>query len=393
MTDVLISGGGIAGSSLAILLGRLGFAVELFERGNFPKDKPCGEGLMPAGVAVLERLGLADSVGGAPFYGVRYHFGRQTAEGRFPSAAGVPATGRGQRRLRLDAALFAAAAATPNVSAHTGARVEGPLVENKRVAGLIVDGQPRRALLTVAADGVHSLLRHRLGLEVPLRRKRLGARAHFRLAPSHSQPPWVDVFVCRGFELYVTPLPANEILVAGLAESGALREFPSEGIEKSFFRWRSAVPALAARLEGAEQLSPVLCSAPLAGRARAGVSPGIVLLGDAAGFLDPITGGGMTQALVSAEILARHLAPFVGAMLATPFDKLDRAMETFDRARRDFLRDYSLLTQMVLWLADHPRLAERSLSLLRSSPPLFSHLVGVSGGVRRLFGMSLARSL
>lgn len=403
MTDVLIAGGGIAGSSLAIMLGRQGVTVELFERGQFPKEKPCGEGLMPAGVGVLESLGLAEAIGGAPFHGVRYHFGNQTAEGRFPRVAGLPATGRGQRRVRLDAALFEAAAATPNVTAHTASRVEAPLVESGRVAGLIVDGQPRRAPLVVAADGVHSLLRHQTGLHVSQRRHRFGARAHFRLAPGQSQPPWVDVFVCSGYELYVTPLPDREVLVAGLADAGAV----GEPIEKTFHRWRSAPPELAARLEGAEQVSSILCSSPLAGRARSGVAPGIVLLGDAAGFLDPITGGGMTQALVSAELLARHLTLLVGARHAVPSatqlqiralhalsaQELDHAMGSFDSARRAFLRDYRLLTQMVLWLADHPRLAERSLSLLRFSPPLFSHLVGVSGGVRRLFGTSLARSL
>ena len=384
MTDVLISGGGIAGSSLAIMLGRQGIAVELFERGQFPKEKPCGEGLMPAGVGVLERLGLAEAVGGAPFHGVRYHFGNQSAEGRFPRTKGVPASGRGQRRVHLDAALFGAAASTPNVSAHTGTRVEAPLVENGRVVGLMVDGQPRRVRrggLTVAADGVHSLLRHQIGLHVSQRRHRFGARAHFRLAAGQAQPPWVDVFVCRGYELYVTPLPANEILVAGLADAGAARE----PIEKTFLRWRSGPPELAARLEGAEQVSAILCSSPLAARARSGVAPGIVLLGDAAGFLDPITGGGMTQALVSSELLARYVLKGV--------ESFDAWMWSFERDRKTFLRDYRILTHMVLWLADHPALAERALSVLRFSPPLFSHLVGVSGGVRCLFGMSLARSL
>src|SRR6266536_382337 len=75
MADVLIAGGGIAGSSLAVMLGRAGLAVELFERGRFPKEKPCGEGLMPAGVGVLERYDLAGALGGAPFYGIRYYAG------------------------------------------------------------------------------------------------------------------------------------------------------------------------------------------------------------------------------------------------------------------------------------------------------------------------------
>jgi flavin-dependent dehydrogenase len=382
MADVLICGGGIAGSALAILLGRQGLRVELFERRIFPKDKACGEGLMPAGVAVLDRLGLADAVGGAPFHGVRYHFGDQTAEGRFPRTAGLPASGRGQRRLHLDAVLFEAAAATSNVSAHTGAQVEAPLYENGRVTGLLVDGQPLRAPLVVAADGVHSSLRHQCGLHVAQRRIRYGARAHFRLATGQAQPPWVDVFVCSGFELYVTPLPGNEVLVAALADTAAVRE----PIEKTFLRWRTAPPELAARLQGAEQVSEILCSSPLACRARAGVASGIVLLGDAAGFLDPITGGGMTQALVSAEMLARYGVQGV--------ERFDAWMWSFERDRQAFLRDYRWLTHMVLWLADHPRLTERSLLLLRSWPQLFSHLVGVAGGVRRLLpGRKLGASL
>ena len=102
MVDVAIVGGGVAGSALAILLGRRGFSVELFERGQFPKEKACGEGIMPGGVAALQRLGLAEAVGGRPFNGVRYHFGGLVAEGRFPRVDGLPAAGWSQRRRHLD---------------------------------------------------------------------------------------------------------------------------------------------------------------------------------------------------------------------------------------------------------------------------------------------------
>jgi 2-polyprenyl-6-methoxyphenol hydroxylase-like FAD-dependent oxidoreductase len=368
--DVIIAGGGLAGSALAIMLGRAGLAVELFERGKFPKDKPCGEGLMPAGVAVLRRLGLENAAGGAPFFGVRYHFGGQSVEGRFPGADSS-AVGRGQRRLHLDQVVFEAASATPGVAAHLNATVEEPLLENGRVTGVIVDGRPRRAALVVAADGVHSRMRHRLGLNKPVRRKRIAARAHFRLAADREQPPWVDVFVARGYEIYVTPLPENEILVAALADAETL-EGP---LQLAYQQWIRSQPALAARLEGAGQISELMSTSPLAAKARCGVAPGIVLLGDAAGFLDPITGGGMTQALMTAELLAGYIArrPQANAWI---FD--------FERERRAMLWDYSMLTQIVLWLADHPRLTEKVLSALRGSPALFSHLVGVAGGVRRL---------
>src|SRR5579862_8121569 len=139
MVDIAIAGGGIAGSTLAILLGRQGFSVELFERGEFPKEKACGEGLMPGGVAVLRRLGLAEAVGGAPFHGVRFHVGGLVAEGRFPRVPHMPATGYGQRRSHLDQVLFQAAASTPGVKVHTGTPVSVPLVEKGRVVGLLVD--------------------------------------------------------------------------------------------------------------------------------------------------------------------------------------------------------------------------------------------------------------
>lgn len=372
MKDVLIAGGGIAGSTLAMLLGRRGLEVELFERAEFPREKPCGEGVMPAGVAVLERLGLAEAVGGVRFNGVRYHFGRRVAVGRFPASAGLPAAGTGQRRRWIDRVLFEAAAATPGVTAHTSARVEAPISQNGRVVGLVVDGQPRHGRLVVAADGVRSILRGRLGLDAPVRRRRIGLRRHFRLDPGIEQPPWVDVYLRPGYELYVTPLPDRELLVAGLASANALHG----QAERTFDSWWRGESTLAARLDGAEATSDLIGACPLAARARAGVAPGVVLLGDAAGFLDPITGGGMTQALLTAELLAERTAAHLGGD--------DSWLWEFDRARRRMLRDYRMLTASVLWLSSHPRLAERILGALRGSPAFFSHLVGVSAGMRRL---------
>jgi flavin-dependent dehydrogenase len=375
MVDVVIAGGGIAGSSLAILLGRSGLAVELFEREHFPREKPCGEGLMPGGVAVLQRMGLAEAVGGSPFYGVRYHFGDRTAEGRFAESAAFPAAGRGQRRKHLDQILFCEAAKTPGVNAYTGTQVDAPLIENGRVTGLKVAGEPRRAKLVVGADGVHSRVRRLLQLEAPPRRRRLGIRAHFRLRPDAEQPAWVDVFVAKGHELYVTPLPEREILVAALAYPESLRG-PVAG---TFERWCQDEPALARRLEGAEPVTRPMCSFPLAGGARRGGVPGAVLLGDAAGFLDPITGGGMTQALQTSELLATYLRHGV--------DSTDAWLEAFERERQSLLRDYILLTRSVLWLSEHPSLARLAISAMGRSSSLLSHLVGVSGGTRPLINL------
>jgi 2-polyprenyl-6-methoxyphenol hydroxylase-like FAD-dependent oxidoreductase len=374
MTDILIAGGGLAGSALAIQLGRMGLSVELFERGDFPKEKPCGEGLMPAGVAALDRLGVDKASEGAPFWGIRYHFAGRIAEGRFPPTNGLPSAGRGCRRRDLDNALLTAARNSPGVIAHTGALVEAPHMENGRVTGLVVSGELRRGRLIIAADGAHSRLRHALHLDAPQRHKRIGMRAHFRLMPGQGQSEWVDIYLGRGFELYVTPLRQGELLVAALAGKDVL----SSPVEAQFRRWCHDTPELSARLRGAEQVSELGVTSPLSGRTRPRFLPGLVLLGDAAGFTDPITGGGMTQALLAAELLAQFMAKGL--------ETADRWLAEFDREREALLRDYRRLTGLMLWLADRPALIAKALGAINRSPRLFSHLLGVSGGVRHLWG-------
>jgi flavin-dependent dehydrogenase/tetratricopeptide (TPR) repeat protein len=380
-TDVLIAGGGVAGSALAIHLGRAGLKVELFERGEFPREKPCGEGLMPAGVAAFERLGLAGAVGGVPLSGVRYHFRGAVAAGPFPRVNGAMTTGRAQRRAVLDRVVFEAAAATRGVVVHTRSAVQGPIVERGRVTGLVVAGSRRYAPLTVAADGVHSPLRRALGLDGAPPRRRVGMRAHYRLAAGVEVDPWVDILIGDGHELYVTPLPHGELLVAALADAQTL----GAPAATSFDRWCMAQPLLADRLRGAEPLTPLRGVSPLTARARNGHAPGMVLLGDAAGSLDPITGGGMTHALECAELLARCVPRAI--------DEGDAWLTRFEARRRALLADYAVVTRGLLWLARHPGWIGPALSALRACPPLLSHLVGVAGGTRSLVGRRWQRAL
>lgn len=380
MTDVLIAGGGLAGSALAIQLGRLGLSVELFERGRFPKEKACGEGLMPAGVVALERLGLNAGLG-APFDGIRYHFHGRIVEGRFPEVKGLSRSGRGLRRRELDHTLFELATRTPNVKVHTGALVEAPLVEGGRVVGLIVNGAPRHGGLVVGADGARSRLRHALRLDLPSCRKRVGICTHFRLAPDLATPQMVDVYLGRGHELYATPLPGGELVVAALASAEAL----DGRLEDQFRSWCSCQPHLAERLDGAERTGELLAISPVSGRARQRFLPGFVLLGDAAGFTDPITGAGMTQALLAAELVAQHAARH--AVAAGDW------LAEFDREREALLRDYRRLTALLLWLVENPAFLGIAFETMRRLPRLFSHLLGVAGGARQLWNAEFEYAL
>jgi len=186
-------------------------------------------------------------------------------------------------------------------------------------------------------------------------------------------PSWVDVHLGRRHELYVTPLPDGEVLVAGLAERDAVGR-PGDLV---LHEWIGQQPALAEQLKGATQLTRVEGRAPLTQQAVRAVGPGFALLGDAAGFLDPITGGGMAQALLTAELLARHIEDGLG--------NGDAWLWAFEADRRALLRDYSWLTRFVLTLADHRWAADALLALLAAVPGVMSHLVGVAGGVRPLF--------
>ena len=183
----------------------------------------------------------------------------------------------------------------------------------------------------------------------------------------------VEIFVGGGHELYLTPLPNREVLVAALAERGPT----NADARGAMAAWIARHPVLGERLRGAEAISAPRGRFPLAHRALAGVAPGAVLLGDAAGFSDPITGGGMAQALLSAELLA----PTLERVLR---DGDTEWLWRFDRQRRAMLRDYLLLTKAILMLARRPAWARWTLHAMRASPRTMRHLVGVAGGLRRL---------
>jgi menaquinone-9 beta-reductase len=327
------------------MLGRSGFAVRLFEKSLFPREKPCGEGLMPAGVAVLQRWGLDQVVGGCHFHGVRFYFGSDSTIHRRYKTFRFQSPGLGQRRKVLDQALISCAAATPGVQVYTGARVDGLILERGTVKGLRVAGQEYRALLVVAADGAQSIIRKKLGLNDGVKRGRFGVRAHFRLADAKAQTPWVEVFIGNKIEIYATPLPNREISVALLAEVGTFRG----SAKAEFLSLGRSFPALADRLEGAEQITQLMGAAPISGNTRDSSTPGAVLLGDAAGHPDPVTGTGMTQALIIAELLTKHLMRR---------KKGDAAWSRpFEQERRAILAKYRTMARIALWLSQKPNLA------------------------------------
>lgn len=365
MSDVIVVGGGPAGSALAIMLGRQGLEVELYDQGHFPRDKPCGEGLMPMGVDVLGGLGLKPGVSGRRFRGVCYHVGDTSVRGGFGGEnSGERRYGLAQRRLYLDAHLWQAARSTPGVVAREQAYVEAPLVEHGRVAGVLVGGETRRAGQVIAADGSMSSIRRRLGLIRPLSPRRMGIRSHYRCAPGQVLPDHVQIFVRRGYELYVTPLPHREMLVAALAHDQAY----DGSLSKAYRLWIEREALLCSWLDGAKQVSELAGRGPLScDTLQRACPPGLILVGDAATSVDPVTAGGLSLALLSAELLAGELPEILRGSL--------RARQRFEAARARATRVHRLLGTALLRLGSHPEAARYVCRFMQTYPALMRMLV------------------
>lgn len=371
--EVVIVGGGLAGSATAIHLARLGHEVVVLERAAGARDKVCGEGLMPHGVAALARLGITPPES-RPFLGIGWTADGVTAVGRFPE--GSP--GLGMRRSALDERVLASAAREPGVRVLTGSTVRG-LVHDADGIGARTDQGVIRGQIVIGADGLHSQVRRWAGLErAPRGRRRYGIRGHLLLAAGVPDPERVEVELCDGAELYVTPVAPGEVNVAVLCEDDAARGL--KGDAPAGFRRFLDASSWRDRLVG--DASDVRVCGPLRREATGVVGDRIVLVGDAAGFVDGITGEGMSTSLGAAEIAA----DVVSAALRRggPPD-----LRPYARRRQALVRDSNRLTELILWGIHRRWLATRVVRNLARHPALFDQLLAIETGTATLGSVGL----
>jgi 2-polyprenyl-6-methoxyphenol hydroxylase-like FAD-dependent oxidoreductase len=361
--DVAVVGGGPAGLALAAMAARRGLSVVLLERAPLPHDKACGEGVMPAGLGVLARLGVLDRIPDSesgPIRGVRYvQEDGSVLEGALPGRGGL-----GIRRTALSSLLLdAARAAGVEVRDGTALRAhhrtpEGMLLET--------DDAQLQARVLVAADGLHSPLRRAEGLDLPgSGASRFGLRQHFLRAPWTDR---VEVHLSRSAEAYVTPCGPSRVGVAFLWSHRQLDDAPS--VESLLARF----PFLGERLGSAGTDSRPRGAGPFLQRARRRVADRFVLLGDAAGYVDAITGEGMSVALVCAEALAACLPEAVRR------EGDVRAFRPYvATAGREF-RKYAWTARAVLGLARRPALRRALVARLARRPQTFEWLLARTVG-------------
>jgi flavin-dependent dehydrogenase len=281
MKDLLVIGGGPAGLASAVHAARAGLDVTVWDRRAGVVDKACGEGLMPGAVSALADIGVEPV--GEDLLGIRYLDGGHSVEAAFRRGPG-----RGVRRTVLHAALRSAVEDAGVPIEHRGAEHVRPYP-----AGVEVDGQHFRHV--IAADGLHSTVRRRLGLDVgPASRGRYGLRRHYRVAPWTS---YVEVHWAPAVEAYVTPVADDVVGVALLTST-----------RSTFDAHLARFASLQARLGDAEPLGNVLGAGPLRQRARSRTAGRVLLVGDAAGYVDALTGEGVAMGLAQARAAVAAVA-------------------------------------------------------------------------------------
>ncbi|MCX4966557.1 NAD(P)/FAD-dependent oxidoreductase [Streptomyces sp. NBC_00654] len=282
MIDLLVAGGGPAGLAAAITAARAGMDTVVVEPRAAPIDKACGEGIMPGGVAALRALGVRLS--GRDLHGIGYLDGGRSVRAAFRDGPGL-----GVRRTELHAALHRRAV-------ELGVRVvpgrAGDVRQDDHGVSLGTTGL--RARWLVAADGLHSPLRRELGLDRPGGGpRRYGLRRHYRIAPWSD---FVEVHWSRHAEAYVTPVGDRLVGVAVLSAD-----------RRTYAQHLAAFPALAGVLHGRDA-GPVRGAGPLRQAARSRRAGRVLLVGDAAGYVDALTGEGIALAVATAGAAVGCLA-------------------------------------------------------------------------------------
>ena len=340
-TDVFVVGGGPAGLAAAIGARQSGFQVTVADRLRPPIDKACGEGLMPSAVAALRSLGVQFSPGEAiPFRGIRFRDGQTgiSTQAEFPQGVGLAV-----RRTVLHAKL-AERAAEAGAVLMWGAQVT-PL-GGGRVA---CDGREIGSRWIIGADGQQSLVRKWAGLEPLWReRRRFGFRQHFRAVPWSDL---VEVYWGRTCQVAVTPTGGEEIGLAVISRNSGTR-LPAALRE---------MPVLAARLAGAQATTRERGAPCVLRRLRALHRGRFVLIGDASGSADPVTGEGLGLAFRQAIALA-------DALRCGELRSYQSAHERIGR------RPY-WMSQLILSMDQCAWLRRRALRALAAEPGLFARLL------------------
>ena len=410
VADVLVVGGGPAGSSCAYWLADAGWDVVVVEKKRFPREKTCGDGLTPRSVRQIQDMGLEPALDGAHRYdGLRSCAYGQVLELPWPQHPSFPSHGYVVTRHDLDqlvAQRAAEAGATilqgteavePLVESHTGAGEAAATGRLPRCTGAVVrDGATGetvtiRARYVVLADGANSRFGRALGAsrnrEWPLG---LALRGYYR-SPRHDDP-----FI----ESHLDIRDASGAVVPGygwIFPLGDGRVNVGVGVLSAEGRWRGVntstlMDAFIARAPRSWGLSPeAACGAPTGGKLPMGlavgprVGPTVLAVGDAAGSINPFNGEGIAYGYETGRLAASVLGQALSGGGDDALDDYERRLQAsyglYYRVARDFVR-----------LISHPRLMQACVATGMRSRPLMAVLLRIMANLLRPDEIGVAES-
>jgi len=352
--DVLVIGGGPAGAAAAYWLAEQGRRVLVVERKRFPRDKTCGDGLTPRAVRQLHDIGLAEPLSEYLRYdGLRSIAHGVTLELAWPEHPDFPPFGYVIRRRDLDE-MVAGQAVKAGATLWPATEAVEPLVEDGLVTGAMLHNRETgaheavRARFLVVADGANSRFGRALGTvrdrDYPLG---MAVRGYFT-SPFHDEP-WIeshlDLRDRDGNHLpgYGWVFPVGD----GTVNVGV-------GLLSTFTGWKSIntsklMDAFVATAPTRWGISPeTSCGAPTGGKLPTGGSvmpktgPTWLVIGDAAGSINPFNGEGIAYAYetgrLAADALERALASNDGLALREYEQQLDELYGLYFKVARAFVR-------------------------------------------------------